>query len=127
MLERAHRALNAHTPGTRAFWFYDLDAIRARAEALKLYFKSLSPRLAYALKANGLPAIARALHEAGFSADAGSLGELELARACGFPAGARTLSGNGRTPEEAQWVARHGVEAVSADTPLELDLLEREA
>src|SRR5439155_13259225 len=48
-------------------------------------------------------------------------------RACGFPAGARTLSGNGRTPEEAEWVARHGVEAVSADSPGELELLEREA
>jgi diaminopimelate decarboxylase len=127
LIERAHRALNARTPGTRAFWLYDLDAIRARAEALKLYLKSLSPRLAYALKANGLPAIARALHEEGLGADAGSLGELELARACGFPAGARTLSGNGRTPEEAQWIARHGVEAVSADAVPELDLLEREA
>ena len=124
-LARAHRALNRLAPGSRAFWIYDLDAIRARAEHLKLYLKSLSPRLTYALKANGLPAIARALHEAGLGADAGSLGELELARACGFPAGARTLSGNGRTPEEAAWVARHGVEAVSADSLAELGLLER--
>src|SRR5262249_30489376 len=123
-LARAHRALNARTPATRAFWIYDLDAIRARAEALKQHLKPVAPRLSYALKANGLPAIARALHEAGLGADAGSLGELELARACGFPAGARTLSGNGRTPEEAAWVARHGVEAVSADSPDELGLLE---
>src|SRR4029077_12305153 len=101
-----------------------LDAIRARAEHLKLYLKSLSPRLTYALKANGLPAIARVLHEAVVGADAGSLGELELARACGFPAGARTLSGNGRTPEEAAWVARHGADAVSADSSSELGLLE---
>ena len=126
-LVRAFRALNARTPGTRAFWLYDLDAIRARAEALKHHFKSLSPRIAYALKANGLPAIARALHDCGLGADAGSLGELELARVCGFPAGARTLSGNGRTAEEAAWVARHGVETVSADAPQELGLLEREA
>jgi len=125
-LTRAHAALNARTPGTRAFWFYDLDAVRARATELKHHLKALSPRLSYALKANGLPAIARALHEEGLGADAGSVGELELALACGFPAGARTLSGNGRTPEEAAWVARHGVEAVSADSPGELDLLERE-
>ena len=126
-LARAHRALNARTGVTRAFWFYDLDAIRARAEALKHHLKSLSPRLSYALKANGLPAIARVLREAGYGADAGSLGELELARSCGFAASERTLSGNGRTPEEAAWVARHGVEAVSADSPDELELLEREA
>jgi diaminopimelate decarboxylase len=125
-LARVHAALNARTPGTRAFWFYDLDAVRARADALKHHLKSLAPRLSYALKANGLPAIARTLQQAGLGADAGSLGELELARTCGFPAGARTLSGNGRTPEEAQWVARHGVEAVSADAPDELELLERE-
>ncbi|HXJ68782.1 MAG TPA: alanine racemase, partial [Verrucomicrobiae bacterium] len=124
MITRAHRALNARASGTRAFWLYDIDAIRARAEALKHHLKPLAPRLSYALKANGLPAIARALHEAGFGADAGSLGELELARECGFPAGARTLSGNGRTPEEAAWVAAHGVDAVSADSLNELGLLE---
>ena len=124
-LARAHRALNARASGTRAFWLYDLDAIRERATSLKHHLKSLSPRFSYALKANGLPAIGRALCEAGYGADAGSLGELELARSCGFAASARTLSGNGRTPEEAAWVARHGVEAVSADAPDELGLLER--
>ena len=124
-LARAHASLNAAHPGARAFWFTDLDAVRASADHLKYHLKSLRPRLHYALKANGLPAIARTLREAGLGADAGSLGELELARACGFPAGGRTLSGNGRTPEEAEWVVRHGVEAVSADLPGELDLLER--
>jgi len=126
-LSRAHAALAARHPGTRAFWFLDLDAVRARAQHLQLHLKPLHPRLHYALKANGLPAVVRALREAGLGVDAGSLGELELARSCGVPAGGRTLSGNGRTPEEAAWVARHGVEAVSADHPGELDLLEREA
>ncbi len=126
-LARAHAALNARHPGSRAFWFYDLDHVRARAEHLKHHLNQLRPRIHYALKANGLPALVRALREAGFGADAGSIGELELARACGFPSGARTLSGNGRTPEEATWVARHGVECVSADHPGELELLEREA
>ena len=127
LLTRAHAALNALHPGSRAFWFYDLDHVRARAANLKHHLNPLRPRIHYALKANGLPALARALRETGLGADAGSLGELELARACGFPFGARTLSGNGRTPEEAAWVARHGVECVSADHPGELDLLEQEA
>lgn len=127
LLARAHAALNAQHPGTRAFWLYDLDHVRARAAHLKHHLNPLRPRVHYALKANGLPALVRALREAGLGADAGSLGELELARSCGFPSGARTLSGNGRTPEEAAWAARHGVEAVSADTSDELHLLEREA
>jgi diaminopimelate decarboxylase len=127
LLAQAHAALNARASGTRAFWFYDLDAIGARAAHMQEALKPLRPRLHYALKANGLPAIARVLKASGLGADAGSLGELELARTCAFPAGGRTLSGNGRTPEEAAWVARHGVEAVSADFPGELDLLESEA
>lgn len=126
-LARAHALLNAFAPGSRAFWFYDLDAIAARARRLAKALASLEPRIAYALKANGLPAIARTLREAGMHADAGSLGELELADACGFDAAHRTLSGNGRTPEEAAWAAAHGVVAVSADTPEELDLLEQSA
>ena len=127
VLTRAHAALNARSPGSRAFWFHDLDAVRTRAARLQQALKPLRPRIHYALKANGLPALVQALREVRLGADAGSLGELELARTCGFPAGSRTLSGNGRTPEEAAWVARHGVEAVSADHPGELDLLEAEA
>src|SRR5262249_31365050 len=106
---------------------YDLDAIAERAAKLVKAFAPLSPRIAYALKANGLPAIARTMREAGLDADAGSLGELELAAACGFGGAERTLSGNGRTPEEAAWAAEHGVAAVSADQPAELELLERAA
>ncbi len=126
-LTRAHALLNAQAPGTRAFWFYDLDAIFERARRMASVFARIEPRIAYALKANGLPAIARTLREAGLHADAGSLGELELADACGFDAAHRTLSGNGRTPEEAAWAAEHGVAAVSADTPEELELLEQAA
>lgn len=126
-LTRAHAVLNAHAPGSRAFWFYDIDAIAARVTQLVAAFAPLAPRIAYALKANGLPDIARALSEGGLHADAGSLGELELAAACGFDAAHRTLSGNGRTPEEIEWVMAHGVVAVSADAPEELGLLEHAA
>jgi diaminopimelate decarboxylase len=126
-LVRAHAWLNERAGGTRAFWFYDLDAIAERAASLAQALEPLKPRIAYALKANGLPAIARTLREAGLHADAGSLGELELADACGFDAAHRTLSGNGRTPEEAAWVAAHGVSAVSADVPEELDVLQQAA
>ena len=127
VLTRAHALLAARCPGTRAFWFYDLDHIAARADELLRALSTLRPRIAYALKANGLPSIARVLHECGLHADAGSLGELELASAAGFAASERTLSGNGRTNEEAAWVAEHGVAQVSADQPAELPLLEHAA
>jgi len=69
----------------------------------------------------------RAACAAGLDADAGSLGELLLAERCGFDAPRRTLSGNGRTPEEAAWAVSNGVAVVSADSIAELDLLERAA
>jgi diaminopimelate decarboxylase len=126
-LDRALAALRALDPAARAFWIHDLDAFAARAARLRAAFAPLGGRLAFALKANGLPAVARAAHAAGLEADAGSLGELALAEAAGFGRERRTLSGNGRTPEEAAWVAAHGVEAVSADHVGELDLLEEAA
>ncbi len=111
-------------PDARACWVYDLDRLGERAERLTRAFRPLAPRIAYALKANALPAITSRLATLGLHADAGSLGELEAARAAGFSARSTTLSGNGRTPEEAAWVAAHGVSTVSADSVAELDLLE---
>lgn len=117
-------ALRALEPSARACWLYDLDALTARAGRLVRAFAPLRPAIAYALKANGLPAIAQRLQSLGLHADAGSLGELEMASAAGFAREARTLSGNGRTPEEAAWVAQRGVDCVSVDAAGELDLLE---
>lgn len=126
-LDRALASLRTLEPAARAFWIHDLDAFAARAARLRAAFAPLGAHLAYALKANGLPALVRAACAAGLDADAGSLGELALAEACGFGAARRTLSGNGRTPEEAAWVAAHGVATVSADHVGELDLLDAAA
>lgn len=126
-LGRAHAALRRADPAARAFWIHDLDAFAARAARLRAAFAPLGAHLAYALKANGLPALVRGACAAGLEADAGSLGELALAERCGFGAARRTLSGNGRTPEEAAWVAAHGIAMVSADHVGELDLLEQAA
>jgi diaminopimelate decarboxylase len=125
--ESALTLLRQLEPQARAFWIYDLDAFASRAARLAAAFAPMRAHLAYALKANGLPAIVRAAHAAGLDADAGSLGELVLAAHGGFDAARRTLSGNGRTAAEAEWIARHGIARVSADHVGELDLLERAA
>ena len=126
-LDRALAALRTLDASARAFWIHDLDAFVARAARLRAAFAPFAAHLAYALKANGLPALVRAACAAGLDADAGSLGELALAEHAGFSAARRTLSGNGRTPEEAAWAARRGVAAVSADHVGELDLLDAAA
>jgi diaminopimelate decarboxylase len=120
-------SLREREPAARAFWAYDLDGFGARAARLRAALAPLGAHAAYALKANGLPALARAAAAAGLDADAGSLGELALAEHAGFGAERRTLSGNGRTREEAEWAATRGVAVVSADHVGELDLLDRAA
>jgi len=127
VLARALPALRTLEPGARACWLYDLDALEERARRFQSAFEGLRPLVAYALKANGLPVLLERLSACGVGAEAGSLGELELAAAAGFPAASCVLSGNGRTPEEAGWAARAGVHSVNADHVEELDLLERAA
>ncbi|MEO5989116.1 MAG: diaminopimelate decarboxylase [Candidatus Eisenbacteria bacterium] len=123
VLERLRRL----EPHARACWIYDVDAFAARVSRLQQAAAPLRAVNAYALKANSLPSLLARILAAGLEVDAGSIGELESARAAGFGPTRRTLSGNGRTPEEAAWVAREGVAAVSADSLAELDLLEAAA
>ncbi len=126
-LDRAFAALRSLEPHAHACWVYDLDALEARAQRFRAAFAPLAPLVALAIKANGLPALLERARLAGLGADAGSIGELELARHAGFAPGLRVLNGNGRTPEEAAWVAREGAHSVNADSIEELDLLERAA
>ena len=126
-LARVLPALRALEPEARACWAYDLDAFTARARRMVSAFAPLGARVAQALKANALPVLLERAREAGLAAEAGSLGELRIADALGFAADQRILNGNGRSPEEAAWVATHGAHSVNADHLGELDLLERAA
>jgi diaminopimelate decarboxylase len=127
LLERGFRALKRLEPAAHACYLYDLDQIESRARRVRDAFAPLGGMVAYAIKANSLPAILERLQQLGIGAEAGSEGELELARAAGFPAARRLLNGNGRTAEEAAWAVREGVHSVNADHVGELDLLERAA
>ncbi len=120
-------SLRTIEPGARAAWIYDLDAFAARVLRFRSAFAPLAPLAAMAFKSNPLPALLETARECGLGAEAGSLGELVLADSLGFAPGTRVLNGNGRTPEEAGWVARHGVHSVNADHLEELDLLEAAA
>ena len=124
-LERAFAALRRLEPAVHACWCYDLDALEVRARRFQRAFAALEPLAAYALKANALPALLECLRGVGLGAEAGSIGELEAAAGCAFPASRRVLNGNGRTSEEAEWAAREGVHSINADSVAELELLER--
>jgi len=126
-LDAMFAALRRVEPDAHACYVYDLDAVAARARRVHAAFAPLQALVAYALKANALGALLEVARENGLGAEAGSLGELEAARRAGFERSARVLNGNGRTPEEAAWVAGEGVHSVNADHVAELELLEREA
>ena len=121
VLERLRRL----EPAARACYVYDLDQLEQRARRFTDAFAPLGPLVAFALKANALPALLASLARVGLAADAASLGELTLAAAAGFDEKRRVFNGNGKTPEELEWVARHGVHSVNADSVEELDALER--
>jgi diaminopimelate decarboxylase len=120
-------ALRRRDPDAHAFYLYDLDALAARAARFTAAFQVLPGFGVYAMKANGLLPIVECLAQHEIGADAGSLGELELARAAGIHPSHIVLNGNGRTREEAAWVARTGIHSVNADHIDELDLLQAEA
>jgi diaminopimelate decarboxylase len=123
-LDRAFAALRKLDPDAHACWVYDLDAFETRARRFRAAFAPLAPLAAMALKSNALPSLLDRARAAGLGAEAGSLGELEMARAAGFPAKECVLNGNGRTREEAEWAAREGVHSVNADSIEELALLD---
>lgn len=115
--------VRAGDPTARAFYAYDLELLRDRARRFVAAFAGLRPLVAYALKANAHESVLTVLRDEGLGGEAGSLGELRRVSAAGFAPEMRILNGNGRTPEEAAWVAEHGVHSVNADSIEELDLL----
>ena len=123
-LARAFDALRRLEPLATAAYVYDLDQIDVRAQRLATSFAPMRALVAYALKANSLPALLERVRAAGLGADAGSLGELEIARIAGFDSARTILNGNGRTEAEAARVATNGIHSVNADHVGELDVLE---
>jgi len=124
---RIAELLRAVEPAARAFYLYDLEALDARTRRFGRAFAPIAPVMGFAIKSNALGAVLECVREAGLDAEAGSLGELELAGRAGFRTSRMVLNGNGRTPEEAQWAVRHRIHSVNADHVAELELLEREA
>jgi diaminopimelate decarboxylase len=102
----------ARRSGTPVY-VYDLPRIDADAARLAAAFPPAWLRL-YALKANGLPAVAGRLVSAGYGATAVSSGELDLARRAGFVLGTIALEGIGKGLSEL----RAAVRGVAAGSPL---------
>ncbi|MDR9390770.1 MAG: alanine racemase [Trueperaceae bacterium] len=91
----------------------DLDVVRARLAELRAAFPDAAIR--YAAKANALPALLRALADAGVGVEALGAGELRAAAAAGVPGSALLLGGPGQDAAARAAARDLGVALVSLD------------
>lgn len=106
---------------------YSAGAVRARLSALRGAFKTRTPLVCYALKANSNRAVCRVLARAGAGADIVSGGELVRALKAGFDPSRVVFSGVGKTEEEMAAGLRAGLLAFNVESAEELDALARVA
>ena len=104
-------ALAAHH-GTPTY-VLDLDDVRARLAELRAAFPDA--HVHYAAKANGHPAVLRALAERGAGVEAITEGELRAAAAAGVPGSALLLGGPGQDAAARAAARELGVALVSLD------------
>jgi diaminopimelate decarboxylase len=105
-------------------YVYDLDVAERRVDALR---GALPPSiaLAYAVKANPAIGVVATFARAGLGADVASGGELETARRAGIPMSRVVVTGPGKRDEELAGAVVAGVRAITVESPVELDRLER--
>jgi diaminopimelate decarboxylase len=108
-------------------WIYDGERIDAAGRALAAAFPAPGAGVRYAIKANSNPAVLARVRALGLGAEVASGGEMALALAAGFAPDCLVLNGNGKTDDELAAAVAAGIALVSADSPVELDRLERAA
>jgi diaminopimelate decarboxylase len=106
-------------------YVYSAAGIRDAWTRLDAAFGGVPHALHYALKANSTLAILRLIRGLGSGADANSGGELEIALRAGFIPDDLVFTGVGKTPEELQRAVSLGLKTINAESPGELDRLDR--
>ena len=99
------------------------DLLDERYRAMDAAFAGYPHRLHYALKANATLAVARRLRALGASADANSVGEIDVALRAGFAPGDIVFTGVGKTRDELARAVTLGVRAINVESPGEADRL----
>ncbi len=111
---KSHRELGG------SFFAYDLDAMSAHLKALA----TPGLRLWYACKANPLSAVLECVHEAGFSLDVASIGELRQALRAGVPGARILLTGPVKSTAFLQLAFASGVRTFVAESRAQLEALQ---
>jgi diaminopimelate decarboxylase len=120
-------ALEDILAATGAAYVYDAARIDAACRALVAAFPAPLAGVRYAIKANTNPSVLARVRGHGLGAEVASGGEMMLALDAGFAPADIVLNGNGKTDAELAAAVDRGAGFVSADSPAELDRLERAA
>jgi diaminopimelate decarboxylase len=108
-------------------YVYSRAAIERCYRAYEAAFAARSPRICYAVKANGSGAILRLLAGLGAGADIVSGGELLAARRAGFPPERIVFAGVGKTDAEIDLGLEHGIGEWNAESEEEIARIGRAA
>lgn len=103
-------------------YVYDAGVLRARAAALRAAMPERVD-IAYAVKANGSPAVLATLVSAGLGADVASGGELRAVLRAGFEPGRLVFTGPGKTDAELEQALRARVGALTIESLDELEVV----
>lgn len=106
-------------------YIYSQSALLERAAEFLAAATAVSPQphVAYAVKANGNPALLRLLVQTGLGADVTSGGELFLALHAGFTPDKIIYSGVGKTQAEIEMALDAGIKALHAESEMELQTI----
>lgn len=107
-------------------YVYDLDALERRGHALRLAVPE-GVEIAYAVKSNPSLAVIARLARIGVGADVSSVGELAAALRAGVPPSAVIVTGPGKSDALLRQAVVAGVRAIAADSPGEVQRVERTA
>lgn len=102
------------------FYYYDLSLLEDTLKAVKEASAYPGFNVHYAVKANANPELLRLIATYGFGADTVSIGEVETAIACGFPAGKIVLAGVGKTDREIEAALLQGIGCLNVESEPEL-------
>ena len=114
----------ANSAGTPCY-VYSAAAIRDAYTRLDGAFGDYPRAIHYALKANSSLAIVRLLKDLGSSADANSMGEVDIALRSGFAPGQIMFTGVGKSADELGRAIALQLKTINVESPGELDRLDR--
>lgn len=105
--------------GPTPLYVYEWSGIKHRYQKMKSAFQNKAD-LHFAMKSNSFPEILKRMAALGSGVDVVSVGEMNIALECGFPANKIVFSGVGKSKEEIRAALKVGIEQINVESEPEL-------